>query len=389
MRRSNAPTLQDVADAAGVTVMAASVVLNGARSSTRVSETTRSRILEVATRLRYRPNAVARGLSSRCMNTIGVVAVVDGFEVNLYFLEILNGILETAAEYNQNTTVFSLQDWSAGEAKILQCCDGRVDGIILIGPSLAPMCNENLPYHTPVVVMHGDSTLLRSSSIDIDDVGGAQTIVRYLLSLGHRRILFLGGGEEPAGEHRRHIGYRHALAGEGIAYDSSLVVPCGFSIQSGRSRMTELLTQHRFNPLPTAIFCASDAVAYGCVEVLAGHGIRVPDDISVVGFDDTFTARMTAPLLTTMRQPFRQMARRAVELLLLQVHGVRQGGDRFGLSMAHPGEPSSTANGENTLCHPDETVATPALMPRTEIFAAELVVRGSTGKPPTQPFTLK
>src|SRR5579875_3451633 len=126
MRRGNAATLQDVAREAGVAAMTVSVVMNGARSATRVSDATRARIQEAAARLRYRPNAVARGLSRRRMDTIGVVTKMDLKEINLYFLEVLNGILEVAAQHGQNTTVFSVTDWQGDEKRLLQFCDSRV-----------------------------------------------------------------------------------------------------------------------------------------------------------------------------------------------------------------------------------------------------------------------
>ena len=134
MRRSNAPTLQDVAQKSGVTAMTVSVVLNGANSATRVSPATRARIIAAATELHYRPSGVARGLSRRRMDIIGIVAIVSHAERNLYFLEILTSILEAAARQGQNTTVFSIKDWEADESRILQLCDGRVDGMIFVAP---------------------------------------------------------------------------------------------------------------------------------------------------------------------------------------------------------------------------------------------------------------
>src|SRR5438874_9406010 len=111
MRRSGQPTLRDVADQAGVSIMAASVVINGATSSTRVSDSTRARIVEAAALLRYRRNAFAAGLSKRRMDTIGVVSTLDNRETNLYFLEIMNGIIGACAERDQSTKVFAINDW--------------------------------------------------------------------------------------------------------------------------------------------------------------------------------------------------------------------------------------------------------------------------------------
>ena len=171
--------------------------------------------------------------------------------------------------------------------------------------------------------------------------------MQYLIAQGHRRILHLSANFALAGVQQRIAGYRRALAEADIACDDRLIVPGEYSMSSGRAQMNELLEERRFEALPTAVFCASDAIAYGCMEVLASHGLRVPDDISVAGFDDALLARMTTPPLTTMRQPFRQMGSRAVELLLSQ--------------------------GEAALESPG-----------TQLFPVEIVIRQSVGPPSAQ-----
>ncbi len=367
MRRSNATTLEDVAREVGVSAMIASVVLNGARSSTRVSEKTRARVLEAAERLRYRPNAVARGLSRRRMDTLGVVATFDRSEINLYFLEVLNGILHAVAEQGQNATVFSISDWIHDEARILEFCDGRVDGMIFIAPHrILAAFTEMFQHHTPFVTLHSSQLPSNAFNIDVDDEGGAHAAVRHLIARGHRRIAHFTGGLDLLGGRQRLAGYRRALEETGILYDPSLILPGGYSANSGRERMQAMLTEGRINPLPTAIFCANDAIAYGCMEVMAGFGLRVPDDISIVGFDDTLMARTTTPPLTTMRQPFHQMGRRAVALLLAQIRDEE-------IPM-------------------EENAALASIVPtasgyHTEVFATELVVRSSVGPPTAQPLT--
>lgn len=134
MKLKNATTLQDIAREAGVSAMTVSVVLNGANSSTRVSHTTRTRVEKVAESLHYRPNGVARGLSRRRMDARGVAAETDGNSVNLHFLEILNGILAACAVHGQNTTIFPVTNWQHDEKKLLQFCDGRIDGMLCISP---------------------------------------------------------------------------------------------------------------------------------------------------------------------------------------------------------------------------------------------------------------
>jgi LacI family transcriptional regulator len=338
--------------------MVASVVLNGAKSSTRVSEETRSRILEAAARLGYRPNEAARGLMRRRMDAIGVVAVIDiGEEINLYILEVLNGILEAASEYGQNTTVFSIKDWQRDEARVLQFCDGRIDGMVLIAPSFSSDFLKHVRSHPPWVTLHSNHVLPGVPGLDVDNEGGAHAIVQYLVAQGHRRILHITGPRANTDAQLRVAGYRRALEEAGIPFDEALVLPGDYNTYAGRECMKTLLEKGGVDTLPTAIFCASDAIAYGCMEILAKYGLRVPDDISVAGFDDTLTARMTSPPLTTVRQPFRMMGRRAVERLL---------------SAIREEDAAEAADGDAS-----------AAVPQVEVLPVELVVRASVA-PPTR-----
>ena len=373
MRRSNATTLQDVAREAGVAAMTVSVVLNGAKSGTRVSDATRSRILEVATRLRYRPNAVARGLSRLKMDTIGVVSIIQGDEVNLYFLEVLNGILSASARLGQNTTVFSISDWDEDEQKILQFCDGRVDGFIFVGPLFSAAFAETILDYAPMVTLHSSGVMSNTYDLNVDDELGAYNAVRHLTLLGHTRIAHFSGGDR-LGARRRAAGYRRALEEAGIGFDPSLVISGMYNSASGRHNITAILDDKIIDPLPTAVFCANDAIAYGAMEELSRRGIAVPDDISVVGYDDMMTARMTNPPLTTVRQPFHQMGERAVELLMLQI---KRDTDTVARTKAEIRFASTSHDSQAPLpaAEPDQT-------PHVELFDTELVVRQSAGPPP-------
>lgn len=370
MRRSSATTLQDVAREAGVATMTASVVLNGAKSGTRVSEATRARIVEVATRLRYRPNAVARGLAKLRMDTIGVASIIDGGEVNLYFLEVLSGILEACAKHGQNTTVFAIEDWKRDEQKILQSCDGRVDGIIFIGPMFSAEFAETILHYSPFVALHSSGFMPKTFDLNVDDEQGAYTIVRHLIEQGHRRIVHFTGGNRQ-GAQRRILGYRRAIEEAGIAFDPALVLEGEYSEFSGRKQARALIEGGVISPLPTAIFCANDAIAMGCMEELANYGIHAPDDISIAGFDDLMAARMTTPPLTTMRQPFRTMGQRAVELLLLLIKR-----DKEATTLERDG--NTGVAGEQAS--PLDPIGISE--PHQQIFETELVCRQSVGPPP-------
>ncbi len=310
-----AATLADVGRAAGVSTMAASAVINGGRTSSRIAEATRKRILAAATRLGYRRNAAAHALAARRMHTIGVVSIFTGGGFNHYFLEIFNGILVGAAQHEQNTTVFSLNDWAEVPLRLGQFCDGRIDGMILIGPPFRAR-DVALPGHTPFVAIHANHPLPKVLNIESDEERGAYELTRHGLGLGHRRIMHVTGPWSDRGVRRRIRGYKRALAEAGVPFDPDLLVPAHYNTEAGRDAVRVWLAAHAGRALPQMVFCGSDAIALGCMEALTERGLRVPDDVSVAGFDDTLAARMTVPPLTTVRQPLREMGRQAVEELL-------------------------------------------------------------------------
>jgi len=348
-RPIRAATLADVGRAAGVSAMAASAVLNAPRTSSRIASETRARILTAAARLRYRPNAAARALADRRMNTLGVAAVVDSGELNLYFIGILNGILAAAARHGQNTTVFTLVDWERDAARLPAFCDGRIDGLILIGPVLSREAIRALPDHTPFAALHPNIPLPGSINLESDEETGAYEMVRELIARGHRRILHISGQRGLLGAERRIRGYRRALAAARIPFDASLLMDAGFSRDEGRRTMRKWLERSLGQLLPHAIFCGNDGSAIGCLEAMAEVGLKVPEDVSLVGFDDTLAARTTMPQLTTVRQPLHAMGSRAVETLLARIRH-------------HPG---------HTAPESQETI----------VFPTEIVWRDSVGTP--------
>jgi len=296
--------------------MTASVVLNGAKSGTRVSDATRNRILEVAARLRYRPNAVARGLSRLKMDTIGVVSIIQGDEINLYFLEVLNGILAASARLGQNTTVFSIEDWDKDEQRILQFCDGRVDGLIFVGPLFSAAFALTILEYTPMVTLHSSGFMSGTYDLNVDDELGAYNAVRYLISLGHKRIAHLDGGEgTQAGPRRR--GYVTAMEAHGL---TPQVVPSEYTDAAGARAIRGLIDD---GTLPTAIRSCNDFNAVGAISALEDAGLRVPTDVSVVGYDNTSLAALRHVSLTTIDQPRAEFGRLAALALLQRVRDER------------------------------------------------------------------
>ncbi|SEL37491.1 transcriptional regulator, LacI family [Roseateles sp. YR242] len=313
----HAATLADVGREAGVSAMAASAVLNGARTSARISDETRERILEAARRLNYRPNATARALTNRRMNTLGLATTLNREELNQYFLEVFSGVVEAGAELGQNTTVFALEDWHRNAERIPSFCDGRIDGLILLAPLLDEQEAQRLPDHTPILSIHSNVVIPGVINLESDEEAGAQAMVTHLLTMGHHRILHLAGPSHSLGARRRVEGYlrAHALAGREPPPDH--VVLGDFHAESGRRRLTQWLEAHCGEEMPHAIFAGNDAIAMGCLDVLVARGLQVPQQISLVGFDDTQLARSAR--MATVRQPLRELGQRAARLLVASV----------------------------------------------------------------------
>lgn len=348
-RKSNSvrsPTLDDVGLAAGVSKTTVAAVLNHDSPPWSLTQETRARILAAAARLQYRPNMVARALANRRMQTLGVIM---GGEFNDYFLEVLNGVITMATRHGQNTTVFTLNDWNHGPTRLHAFCDGRIDGVILLAPTF-DRPQIALPEHLPFVSIHTNCRVPGIVNIESDEEHGAYALVQHLITRGHRRIMHLTGPVGMVGAERRIRGYQRALNDAGIPFDPQLQLTAGYTSAQGRGAMSCWLQRNTGEPLPQAVFCANDACALGSLEALAKIGLRAPDDVSVAGFDDTFTARMSVPQLMSVRQPLAEMGARAVELLLARVE--RRG-------------------------------ATSRAIPPSVVFPVVLTPRASVGAPPT------
>ena len=322
---TRAATLADVGRAAGVSAMAASAVLNAAKTSARISAETRQRILDAAAKLEYRPNAAARALLHRRMHTIGVATVIDENDLNHYFLALFHGVLAAATHYAQNTTVFSIHGWTGDARRFHSICDGRIDGLILLAPTITVDEAAGLPKHTPFVSIHANEEIPGMINIESDEERGARELVEFLIAQGHRRIMHIAGPRGLTGADRRIAGYKAALKRGDLRFEKQLLVHSMFDANHGRAAMRDWLGRNAGRPLPHAVFCANDMIALGCMEALAERGLRVPDDVSVAGFDDTLASRASVPQLTTVRQPLVEMGRMAVEILLKQIGTITGG----------------------------------------------------------------
>jgi DNA-binding LacI/PurR family transcriptional regulator len=307
------PTMDDVAAAAGVSRALVSLVF---RDSPNVSDERRARVIEAARRLGYRPNAMARTLASKSSGTIGVL--LNDLH-NPFFAEIYDGIEDAAADLGYRVLLTTSRQRDQGEqAAIETMLEHRVDGMVLTSPRLPAPPIVAAGEHAPVVVVGrkvvGDSV----DNVMADETLGSMLAVQHLADLGHRAIVHIDGGRG-AGATARRSGFRKAMHRLGL--DEPDVVAGDFTEQSGVDAAETLL---RRRSLPTALFAANDLVAIGAMATLADAGFNVPDDISIVGYDNTALARLRHVSLTTIEQPLALMGRHAMSMLHDRIEGRRR-----------------------------------------------------------------
>ncbi len=310
-------SIKDVAKAAGVSH---STVSRALANSPLIPESTRRRIERVAQRMGYAPNAIARGLVMRRTQTIGVIVttIEDPF-----IAEVVRGIEQVAADHSYRVFLGTSLNDSTREVELVKALrEWRVDGVIVassrVGALYQPLLKE---IDAPIVLINNQKqNKARSSksarsdqirSVAVDDVKGGALATRFLISQGHRAIAYLGGPNDHAANRNRLAGYRRALKQANIPYEPALVMT-----GSGRADTGEhALLFFEQSPKPTAIFCYNDMTAIGALSALKQRGLRLPEDVSVVGFDDIPFARYVDPPLTTVHQPKDEMGRLATQML--------------------------------------------------------------------------
>jgi len=313
-------TSEDVARLAGVSRTTVSLVLNQVPGA-RIAEETRRRVLEAARELNYYPNAAARSLASRKTRTIGLILCQspDRIFADAFLPEVIRGIGDIARERDFKVLLQSVEDVADPEAYIGLVREKRIDGIILSGPRsddarLLQLKEEGFP-----IVLLGQ---LRGSGInfvDVDNVGAAKMATEHLIGLGHSRIgMITNAPLQYTASQDRLLGYRLALEENGLTYDEELVRYGDFREESGYKAMKELLALQV--PL-SAVFVASDLVAFGAMEAIKEAGLRIPEDIAMVGFDDIRLANYVDPPLTTVRLPAYELGARAMDMLIRMVEG--------------------------------------------------------------------
>jgi DNA-binding LacI/PurR family transcriptional regulator len=303
----------DIAREANVSQSTVSRVLN---NNPRISEATRKRVKEAMARLGYAPNAAARTLITGRSNLIGLV--VSNI-TNPFYPEVIEAIVATAADHDYNVILCNTQESLKLQTAYLELLiEHQVDGAILTSSLLdtegllAQVATDRIP----LVMVNRTVDGLRVDSVHIDNAGAGRLVARHLVDLGHSAIAFVGGVEATSTDRARLTGLRTEMDALGVALPDEYVVHHEFTRSSGYDLTKRLLA---LPERPTALFCADDLIALGAMDALFDAGLRVPEDVSVVGVDDVPAASLRQVALTTVRQPTAEMGRRAVQLLLERV----------------------------------------------------------------------
>ncbi len=303
----------------GVSVATVSRVFNG---YTDVSSETRQRVLASARKLDYTPNAAARTLAKRRSRLIGVILYTGSAEnpdlQHPFFLEVLVGLKHALGVDGYDLLLFAHEQPGVGHGPHAYARRARhhgVDGVIVLAVDDAeePELQKLIASGTPVVAVDLVLSGGRASYVASDNLGGARLAVKHLHELGHTRIATIIGlaHTKPASE--RLLGYRTALLELGLQPRPEYEVQGDFHTASGETAMRELLA---LAEPPTAVFAASDMMAVGAIKALEDAGLRCPDDIAIVGFDDIQLARLVRPALTTIRQDKRGLGEAAARALV-------------------------------------------------------------------------
>ncbi|NJD27002.1 MAG: LacI family transcriptional regulator [Chloroflexi bacterium] len=311
------PRSRDVAALAGVSTTTVSFVLND-RVEARISPATRKRVLDAAAQLGYSPHAAARGLAGGRSHTVGLVLRQSPEQVaeDALLPEILRGITSAARAGGFRVLVEPSGIRNGDYGDLIR--SNRADGLIISGPRTDDAVLRSLAAQGAPIILQGALEEASAPSVDVDNVAAAREAVEHLLGLGHRRIACVTNAPLSYTAARERLdGYRLALRTAGIELDDRLVAEADYSAASGRSAMARLLEADGL----TAVFVASDVVALGAMAAIREAGRRIPDDISVVGFDDIPLAAYFDPPLTTVRLPAHDLGRAVGAALLDRIAG--------------------------------------------------------------------
>jgi LacI family transcriptional regulator len=328
-------TSSDIAREAGVSQTTVSRVLN---DDPRVTKETRQRVIDVIDRHGYTPNAIARGLVTSRTSLVGVL-ISD--IMNPFYPELLEAIGSQLAAYGLRMLVADTAS-QPEEVHARLLVEHRVDGIVFTSALLDSQTVASLAARRfPIVLANRYVDGVECDTVTTDNGGGAKAVAEHLLELGHERIAVVTGNEKSSTSRDRYAGFVAVLEEAGVGLDPTLVRTGDYDYERAHATTVELL---ELTPPPTAIFCLNDVMAFATLNACRRLRVGVPEEVSVVGFDDIRASSYEAYELTTVRQPLGELARTAVDLLA-------------------------------------ERVAAPDVPPRSLVFPSRLIRRKTTAPP--------
>lgn len=313
MRDSGKVTMGDIARETGLSPMTVSRVLSNRGS---VSEAKRKRVLATAKRLNYHVDIIARQLRAQHTFQLGVVAPFQGLIGTVYLGHILQGIQQVLTGTDYHIALFDSlsEDFNDVRKCVNLCHERRVGGLIVVAPELSDRFPETFAnLQMPIIVVGSSLGQHGISYVDVDNYGGACAMTQHIVQLGHTRIGFIGGRNDLRDASQRELGFRNTLAKHRLKVVDEWIVQGEYETRKAFQLSMGLLAKSR---RPTAIFAANDQMAYGVIDAARVLGLKVPEDLSVGGFDDLEASAEFVPALTTVAQPMMDLGRVAARYLL-------------------------------------------------------------------------
>ncbi len=300
-------TLTDVANAAGVSLAAASRALNGKEG---VRDHVRKRVHLVAESLGYRPNRAAKNLAGGNASVMGFFLGIDNLWNNVYGAALLQAVANASVAHDEGLMLVA-DSREPSKAVLNMINDGSIDGVIISAVALDDSwVEELLDAKVPTVLVGAHPRRVDVPVVDVQNLTPSKEVVGHMLDTGCERVATVCGNMSRVDAVRRLHGYRHAHLERGIPIDNDLIFDGDFSREHGWNIADRVLAAK-----PDGVFCANDQMALGLYDALVDRGISIPDEISIAGFDGTSSVEFRGPALTTVAQPFDQLANRAIETL--------------------------------------------------------------------------
>jgi DNA-binding LacI/PurR family transcriptional regulator len=309
-------TIYDVAKEAGVSIATVSKVING---KGKISGETRDAVLAIMDRLDYQPSVIASALTGKKTFTLGLLVPDIS---NPFFAEIARAIEDQGQHYGYSVVMCSTDNKDEKvERYINLLLQKSVDGIIIAtGIDKKDILEQLLSKRIPVVLLAREMPLVAVNTVVVDDYVGGSLAANHLLELGHRRLAVLSESAKVISSRERVRGFRQTMESEQIPFREDWLKFCDYKVEDGKQKALQLL-QSETGDRPTAIFACNDMLAVGALQAAKEAGVKVPDELSIVSFDNTILSTVTDPPLTTIAQPMEHMGKLVVDLIVEELKG--------------------------------------------------------------------